>query len=199
MERERRKYKECVEINHPKQSRILIRAIVQDAYAASQVHEVYLGTYHSNNDIVRNKFSRIHVLFGELSNFRLIGDGSSQHITSRQMNKAVLVLDDLALRALAAGGSTGDDNLERILDSLADTAAAVGNRSGSSGGSPHLLGLLRGRWNVEFSSTRSSVFSASARRAVFDVGVREAIGAKAVAEARRPVKTAARRNIILLK
>ena len=134
MERERRKYKECVEINHPKQSRILIRAIVQDAYAASQVHEVYLGTYHSNNDIVRNKFSRIHVLFGELSNFRLIGDGSSQHITSRQMNKAVLVLDDLALRALAAGGSTGDDNLERILDSLADTAAAVGNRSGSSGG-----------------------------------------------------------------
>jgi hypothetical protein len=65
-----------------------------------------LTAYNSNNNFVWNEFSRIHEILGHLSNLRFGRDGSSQHVTSTQMNDAKLFLDKGTLRSLSSRGGT---------------------------------------------------------------------------------------------
>mmetsp|Transcript_1518 Transcript_1518/g.3622 ORF Transcript_1518/g.3622 Transcript_1518/m.3622 type:complete len:241 (+) Transcript_1518:183-905(+) len=103
---------------------------------------------HSNDNIVGNKFARIHVLLGELSNLSLIDNGSTEHIACREMDDTILFLDHFTLRSLAACRSTSNDNFERIRNSFANSGGPMDSRCCDASGVPHLLRLLGGGGNI---------------------------------------------------
>ena len=73
---------------------------------------------NADDDLVWDELATLHIFFGRKADLRPFDDGGTKHVTCRKVHHAVLLLEQLTLRAFAGSRSATDDDLWRRLRSL---------------------------------------------------------------------------------
>mmetsp|Transcript_65162 Transcript_65162/g.132552 ORF Transcript_65162/g.132552 Transcript_65162/m.132552 type:complete len:515 (+) Transcript_65162:119-1663(+) len=99
-------------------------------------------TDDADDDFVGDELSAVHEFLGLDSDIGAGSDGRTKHVSGRQVDDAEFFFDDFALRALSAGGGTGDDDVHGRARGSFVTGSIVGAHSSSR--QPFLLLLPLG-------------------------------------------------------
>mmetsp|Transcript_21294 Transcript_21294/g.43795 ORF Transcript_21294/g.43795 Transcript_21294/m.43795 type:complete len:248 (+) Transcript_21294:315-1058(+) len=68
-------------------------------------------TDDTDDDLVGDEFSAVHVFLGLNTDFGSGGDSGTKHVSGRQVDNTEFLLDNFTLGALSTGRSTGDDDV----------------------------------------------------------------------------------------